>query len=262
MQKTKIDIGQKFNMLTVLEELPSNLNGRMFKYRCECGTEKQISYSLLTRPTNKSCGCYRSKIRLKHGMWESREYSTWENMIQRCTNENSRKYYLYGGRGISVCERWLKSFADFYQDMGDRPENTTLDRIDGNKGYYKENCKWSNPREQLVNVRHFHQIVKHAEEKQTVEDWISQLGIDREDFKSRIIRGLGFKESLFCTFDIIALNVLEQKQYVYNFQDFLNLTKFKKEEVIKLLDTDHVLNYHGYVVRYLTGFNGWPILTS
>jgi hypothetical protein len=262
MKRIEITPGQKFNMLTILEELPIGPNGRVFKCRCDCGIVKSVGLAQFVRSLTKSCGCHRMKMRTKHGMWESREYSTWENMIQRCNNPKSRKYYLYGGRGITVCDRWLKSFKDFYEDMGSRPENTTLDRIDGEKGYYKDNCKWSNPREQLVNVRFFHQSVRYQEETLSVEAWINKLAIDRELFKSRILRGLGFKESLFNTFDIIALNVSTKQPCIYNLDHFLNITKFNKDKIIELLDTDHKTPYNGYIVRYLTGFSNWPELFS
>lgn len=258
MKRIEIAIGQKFNMLTVLEELPLGSNGRLLKCKCDCGTIKAVGLAQLVRSLTKSCGCYKRGLITKHGLWASREYSTWENMIQRCTNEKSRKYHLYGGRGITVCKRWLDSFQDFYADMGSRPQNTTLDRIDGEKGYYKENCKWSNPREQLANVRYFHQTVKYGDELRTVEDWLKILKIDRESFKARIVRGLAFKESLFNTFDIITLCVSSKETTVYRLQDFLSLTKFNEITIVQLLDNDHVEPYNGLILRYLTGFNGWP----
>jgi hypothetical protein len=258
MSRSKIDIGQRFNMLTVLEEAPMGKSGRIFKCQCDCGVIKNICLPLLKRPTNKSCGCYRQANKTKHGLWQSREYSTWENMIQRCTNKNNIKYHLYGERGITICESWLKSFKHFYDDMGPRPDNTTLDRIDGDKGYYKANCKWSNPREQMVNVRYYHQNVKYGDIIQPIEEWIRQLNIDREKFKTRLLRGLGFKETLFNTFDIIVYNVTERKQTVWNFQDFINQTKLDQNKVIELLDDNHEIPYENYILRYLTGFTTWP----
>jgi len=74
-------------------------------------------------------------------------------MLQRCNNPNHSHYKYYGGRGIKVCDRWLESFENFYEDMGERPEDLTLDRIDVNKGYYPENCKWSTRSEQNSNKR-------------------------------------------------------------------------------------------------------------
>jgi hypothetical protein len=83
-------------------------------------------------------------------MTETRVYSIWENMISRCENSNNFSYYLYGARGIKVCERW-KSFENFYSDMGDPPEKYSIDRIDPNLGYCPENCRWASSMEQSKN---------------------------------------------------------------------------------------------------------------
>jgi len=88
----------------------------------------------------------------KHNMSLSSEYRIWHAMIQRCTNKKDKSYKNYGGRGINVCERWL-IFVNFYADMGDRPFNWSIDRIDNNKGYCKDNCRWANRSDQQLNKR-------------------------------------------------------------------------------------------------------------
>lgn len=255
MKRLDIAIGQKFNMLTVLEELPIGSNGRVLKCRCDCGTVKEVLLPHLVRSLIKSCGCHRRKLATKHGMCGSREYSSWENMIQRCINPKTRKYHLYGGRGITVCDRWTNSFKDFYEDVGPRPKNTSLDRKDNEKGYYKENCKWSNPREQLVNVRTFPHSVRYAGILKTVEDWLVELKLDRNVFKSRVLRGLNFKEALFCDVDIIALNIVNKQYVIYELSQFLAETAFEKEKVLELLDSEHEEPYQNYLVRYLSGYS-------
>jgi len=84
----------------------------------------------------------------------SEEYSIWTAMKRRCYNPEDKYYKYYGGRGITVCDSWRKSFVEFMMDMGPRtPERPTLDRIDGNLGYYKENCRWATWEEQRTNRR-------------------------------------------------------------------------------------------------------------
>ena len=86
-------------------------------------------------------------------MTRSPTYNTWYCMKQRCLYKGDKNFHLYGGRGISICDRWKESFEDFYSDMGERPIGKTLDRIDNSKGYYKENCRWATLKEQAANKR-------------------------------------------------------------------------------------------------------------
>lgn len=258
MQKREIKPGTRFGFLTVVEEAPERYSGRYFKCRCDCGTVKEVWLHHLLRSKTLSCGCYRRSLNTKHGLWESRDYSTWENMVQRCTNPKTHNYHIYGGKGIRICERWAESFANFYEDMGPRPQDTSLDRIDPSKGYCKENCRWATPREQIANLSRFRTPIKFNEVTRETEDWIKELGVNREIFKARILRGLGFKEALLMTADIITLDVDSRQQTIYHLDNFLQKTGFDKEEVAGLLDSDHDEPYHGLIVRYLTGFTKWP----
>jgi hypothetical protein len=132
-------------------------------YLCQCGNKFITLQNSVRRGLTTSCGCVSkrksserarkmSQQNVKHGMCHTREYQTWDTMIQRCTNPNATKYYNYGGRGITICDEW-RSFENFYKDMGPRPELKTLDRIDNEKGYYKENCRWATASEQCLNRR-------------------------------------------------------------------------------------------------------------
>lgn len=104
-----------------------------------------------------SCGCFnreRSREQLTtHGKSKTKTYKTWDCMKQRCYNPNDNNYPNYGGRGIRICDRWLESFTNFYDDMGDRPKHKTIDRIDVDGNYEPGNCKWATPKEQCNNTR-------------------------------------------------------------------------------------------------------------
>jgi len=97
-----------------------------------------------------------NKFAFKHGHatkgYESSTYRTWSQMLSRCRNKNHKDYKWYGKRGIEVCQRWLQ-FKSFLEDMGERPINTTIDRVDNERGYYKNNCRWATQKEQHRNKR-------------------------------------------------------------------------------------------------------------
>lgn len=117
---------------------------------CECGVKKLAKGISLRQGDIKSCGCRINSI--THGMTKKPIFNVWSMMKQRCTNKNHKYYPLYGGRGISFCDRWAV-FENFLEDMGQAPEGMELDRIDNNLGYSKENCKWSTRKEQMRNTR-------------------------------------------------------------------------------------------------------------
>ena len=121
---------------------------------CDCGKAVLVPAGSLRQGSKKSCGCLlRGSRRCRsHGMSGSPTYKSWEAMKQRCSNPNNTRYADYGGRGITVCDRW-QSFEHFLQDMGERPDGTTLDRVDNNLGYCPENCCWSTPKQQCSNRR-------------------------------------------------------------------------------------------------------------
>lgn len=168
----KIDrIGKKFGRLLVVEESCSHIqeSGKkksMWKCKCDCGNDVVVAGSNLQNGNTKSCGCLNkqilSDIKTKHKMCKDSSYKSWEMMLQRCTNSNRDNYKHYGGRGITVCDRWLK-FENFYADMGDRPEGTSIDRIDVNGNYEPRNCKWSTHKEQCINRRSSKNIIKMQE---------------------------------------------------------------------------------------------------
>jgi hypothetical protein len=169
MKKKEIKKGDKFNYLTSIEEAesfksPSGSVYRRFFFRCDCGNLCLMTIHNVTRGTTKSCGCHSykvsQKINLQHGHSGrvsnngkvTRTYKSWTHMRDRCLNSNCKAYSNYGGRGISISERWMK-FENFLEDMGEVPEGLSLDRIDVNGNYCKENCRWANKTTQSRNRR-------------------------------------------------------------------------------------------------------------
>jgi hypothetical protein len=130
-----------------------------------------------------------------HGLTDSRTYKTWVSMRERCTNPNNDGYYNYGGAGISVCARWMSSFEAFWADMGERPPNMTLDRIDSAAGYSPENCRWATPKQQANNMRTNRLLTLDGETK-TMSEWAEAIGIRVQTLHERIKRGWDVRRAL------------------------------------------------------------------
>ena len=94
-----------------------------------------------------------SNPQYRHGLWQHPLYQTWQGIKQRCHTTKHKQYKDYGGRGITLCSEWYDNFAQFVEDMGDRPEGHTVDRIDNDKGYSKDNCRWADAKTQSNNRR-------------------------------------------------------------------------------------------------------------
>ena len=134
---------------------------------------------------------------MKHGGWKKHRatYQCWQDMRQRCTNPAAKQFKNYGARGISVCERWEKSFQAFFEDMGQKPDGMTLDRIDNSDGYTPTNCRWATPSEQRLNQRNC-VYLEHEGKRLTVEQWGRHLGRHPTTIRSRLKAGWELKDVL------------------------------------------------------------------
>lgn len=195
-------INKTYNRLTIISfeepRIYANKNGyfkkaTIVKCLCECGN---IWKGLLTSVINnktKSCGCFSKEIackngknNTKHNLVKSSEYKTWRAIKARCLNPKNPAFHNYGGRGITICDRWLNSFENFLEDMGRKPsKNHSIDRINNNGNYELSNCKWSSKKEQSNNQR-INKIVTYNEKTQTLRQWSEELKIDYNTLFSRI----------------------------------------------------------------------------
>lgn len=187
--------GRRFERLLVIRRV-QNMGNANTKWlcKCDCGNESFVQGGALKDGRVRSCGCLHKETVTKHGMHKSKTYSSWSAMKDRCTNHNKKVFKYYGGRGISYCKEW-ENFETFLSDMGDKPEGTSLDRIDNNLGYSPENCKWSTHKEQLRNTRAT-TYLKFRGVKKSLQEWAEELEISSVTLKSRINRGWSIKDTL------------------------------------------------------------------
>lgn len=188
--------GQKFGRLTVLKRVN---NHKYYKphwlCKCDCKNEIIVCGNEIKRGRTKSCGCLRKEIIVKrstkHGHSKrekmSKEYISWHNIKQRCYNPNNESYSNYGERGIIVCNRWLNSFKNFFEDMGRSPKGYQIDRIKNKKGYCKENCRWITPKQNSRNKRN-NCLISFNGKFQCIAAWAEETGIPYYTLYQRIFK--------------------------------------------------------------------------
>lgn len=167
--------------------------------KCQCDNMVVVRTGHVNSGGTTSCGCYHREVMVvrstKHGLREHSLYKTWNSMIQRCCNSKHPYYADYGGRGITVCDRWRESFLNFLADMGERPENCSIDRIDNSRGYEPGNCRWATQKEQCNNQRR-NRLLTYNDKTQTLAQWSRELNFPKNLICACLHRGWGVEEAL------------------------------------------------------------------
>ncbi len=190
-------IGDRYGRLKVIlvKENPSNRARSYQVCKCDCGKTKAVRLDHLKAGKISSCGCFRHDVLFKHGLRDTSEYHTWNGMLQRCDNPKNPAYRHYGGRGITVCERW-RNFLDFLADVGKKPSpDHELDRIDNSGNYELRNTYWATRKEQMNNTRRNHLMTLDGVTK-TLTEWAEFKGMKRRTLCARLDRGWSDEDAL------------------------------------------------------------------
>lgn len=194
--------GQVFGRLTVKEMAPRETwRSCKVEWICDCfcgGSLQAIGHSLKVGHT-KSCGCLHKDVLTKHGHAplgaRTSTYNIWASMRNRCFNPKYRLFKDYGGRGITVCDRWANSFENFLADMGERPEGMTLERKDNDGNYEPSNCRWASRWEQACNRRNT-VFLEYQGQRKPLAVWAKEFGISTKVLTARILKGWEVERAL------------------------------------------------------------------
>ena len=194
--------GKIFGRLTVVGklEIKDKYNNFLWACKCECGNEKITNTPSLNSGQTSSCGCLHketmSALLKTHGMKHTSEYRVWAGIKRRCYNKNEDNYSDYGGRGITMCEKWKNDFMAFYNDMGLRPsKDHSIDRKDVNGNYCKENCRWATSTEQANNRRN-NRFYLHNGVSRTLAGWCRELNLKYSVVWERLELGWAFERAI------------------------------------------------------------------
>lgn len=171
--------------------------GKKVHCRCNCGTEKDVDIGALRRGDTMSCGCYRSDRLTTHGLYHTKLHDVWYGMLQRCNYDKHIDHEWYKERGIAVCDEWRNNFKAFYDWAMDNgyKEGLSLDRIDNDRGYSPDNCRFATPKEQANNRSSNLRFELNGVTK-TLKQWTEEYGLNYHTVYCRIKRGVPLAQAL------------------------------------------------------------------
>lgn len=187
-------VGKRFGGLVITSrEGKDKHNHSLWRCECDCGNECVVVNYALTSGNTKSCGCLKTVAPGRaptHGMCGTPTYSSWLSMIDRCSETG-----CYRKLGIAVCDKWKESFETFLHDMGERPNGTTIDRINGKLGYEPNNCRWATPMEQARNKSN-NVVITAFGRTMCVTDWATRLGASKQVIHHRLKAGWSVEDAV------------------------------------------------------------------
>jgi hypothetical protein len=194
-----IDLGARFGLLVFVEYTQAVGSNRYARFKCDCGGVVERRASLVKRGGIKSCGCLPGGPGKRHGHCSdgksTKTYECWRAMLDRCSNSKNKSFKDYGARGISVCDRWL-TFENFLADMGEAPENLSIDRYPNNDGNYEPgNCRWATVAQQNSNKRG-NTVLEFDGKKATIAEWSAMTGIKDCTISERLRHGWSVEKAL------------------------------------------------------------------
>lgn len=193
--------GQRFGKLTVIERTQSTNKNAKWICECECGKIVSVFGADLRSGKTKSCGCLFSeqlaRRNYKHGLSKCKLVDVWRGMKNRCCNPNNEAYDNYGGRGITICDEWINDFESFYNwsISNGYSDNLSIDRIDNDKGYSPDNCRWATRKEQANNKRTNRRIY-YKGVTLTAREWENATGINSHTIIKRLEMGWDVEKAL------------------------------------------------------------------
>lgn len=192
-------VGYEFSGCNVIHQAYKKNGKTYWECLCTCGNKFIAEGSNIRQGHTKSCGCLRSRYakRKSHGQINTKLYSKWNSMKTRCNNPNHDSFINYGNKGIEVCEEWNNSFEKFYDwsiDSG-YSEGLSLDRVDNSKGYYPENCRWVEFKEQGRNKTN-NRLLTYKGKTLCLSEWAETMGLPDYVLRNRLNRGWSVEKSL------------------------------------------------------------------